>query len=109
MGEPDSSRSALEQVVLSILGAVALTGERTDRLADELAELAGIRRDEARAKLDELVTRWRGDAVRLRERTGETVEKLARDLGLVSRAEYDELELRLAQLEHRLRLLEDRK
>ncbi len=109
MGEPDSSRSALEQVVLSILGAVALTGERADRLADELAELAGIRRDEARAKLDELVTRWRGDAVRLRERTGETVEKLARDLGLVSRAEYDELELRLAQLEHRLRLLEDRK
>jgi polyhydroxyalkanoate synthesis regulator phasin len=59
-------------------------------------------------RLDELLTRWRGDAVRARERAGDTIDKLARDLGLVTRAEYDELELRLAQLEHRLRLLEDR-
>lgn len=108
MDERDSSRSAVEQLVLAIFGAVALTGERADRVADDIAELAGIRRDEARAKLDELVTRWRGDAVRLKERTGETVEKLGRDLGLVSRTEYDELELRVAQLEHRLRLLEDK-
>jgi len=44
----------------------------------------------------------------VRERAGDTVEKLGRDLGLVSRTEFEELELRLAQLEHRLRLLEDR-
>jgi hypothetical protein len=32
---------------------------------------------------------------------------LARELGLVTRDEWEELELRVAQLEHRLRLLED--
>ena len=31
---------------------------------------------------------------------------LLRELGLVTRAEHEELELRVAQLEHRLRLLE---
>jgi BMFP domain-containing protein YqiC len=31
---------------------------------------------------------------------------LFRELGLVTRAELEELELRLAQVEHRLRLLE---
>ena len=36
----------------------------------------------------------------------ETGEPLARELGLVTREELDALELRLAQLEHRLKLLE---
>jgi polyhydroxyalkanoate synthesis regulator phasin len=106
--DSDSSRSSVEQLLLALFGLVVLTGERADQLADELAEIGGVRKDEARAKLDELAGRWRGDLVRMRERTGETVEKLARELGLVSREQYDELELRLAQLEHRLRLLENR-
>ncbi len=62
--------------------------------------------DEWRAKLDELAGRWRGDAVRVRERASVSIEKVAKDLGLVTRREFDELELRLAQLEHRLSLLE---
>jgi polyhydroxyalkanoate synthesis regulator phasin len=33
---------------------------------------------------------------------------LFRELGLVTREDWDELELRVAQLEHRLRLLEDK-
>ncbi len=110
MDERDSreGRSAVEQLVLALFGAVVLTGERADRLAEELAALGGIRKDEARAKIEELAGRWRGDAVRLRERAGDSVEKLGRDLGLVARSEFEELELRLAQLEHRLRLLEDK-
>jgi polyhydroxyalkanoate synthesis regulator phasin len=108
MAERDN-RSAVEQLLLALFGAVVLTGERADRLADELAAAGGVRRDEARAKIEELASRWRGDAVRLRERAGTSVESLARDLGLVSRSEYEELELRLSQLEHRLRLLEESK
>jgi len=108
MDEPaNTERSQLEQLILAALGAVALTGERAERLADDLAELGGVRRDEARAKIEELALRWRGDALRFRERTTDTVERFGRDVGLVSRTEYEELELRLAQLEHRLRLLEN--
>ena len=36
------------------------------------------------------------------------IQELAREVGLVTREEWDELELRVAQLEHRLRLVEDR-
>lgn len=39
-------------------------------------------------------------------RTGENLQGVFRELGLVSRADYEELELRVAQLEHRLRLVE---
>ena len=41
-----------------------------------------------------------------RRRSG-ALHDLARELGLVTREEWDELELRVAQLEHRLRLLEE--
>src|SRR2546423_13028446 len=95
-----------EQLALAALGAVSLTAERLDALADELAERGGMRRDEARAFVRDLASRWRGDAVRVGERTGAGLHGAFRQLGLVLREEYEELELRVAQLEHRLRLLE---
>jgi BMFP domain-containing protein YqiC len=44
--------------------------------------------------------------VRVSERAGASLQGTLRELGLVTREEWDELELRVAQLEHRLRLLE---
>jgi len=95
-----------EKLFLAALGAVALTAERADELADALAEKGGLRRDEARALVRDLGNRWRGDAVRLGERAGDSLQSVFSELGLVRRDDYDELELRVAQLEHRLRLLE---
>ncbi len=56
--------------------------------------------------LAELPARVRGSRERVGERTAETLRALVHELGLVTREEFDELELRVAQLEHRLRLLE---
>ena len=97
----------LERLAFSAVGAVALTAERADAIADELAERGLARRDEARALLDELSARWRGDATRLGEKAGATMEVLFRELGLVTREDLVDLELRIAQLEHRLSLLEE--
>jgi polyhydroxyalkanoate synthesis regulator phasin len=102
------AQEGLRRVLLALLGAVALTAERADDLADELAERGGVRREEVRGWIDDLSNRWRGDAVRIGERTGATLHGALRELGLVTRDEWDELELRVAQLEHRLRLLENR-
>jgi polyhydroxyalkanoate synthesis regulator phasin len=103
MAAPDN---ALERLALAAVGAVALTAERLDDLAGELADRGGMRRDDVRQVLEESVTRWRGDAARLGERAGESLAGVARQLGLVTRDELEELELRVAQLEHRLKLLE---
>ena len=65
-----------------------------------------MQRDEARAAIDDLVSRWRGDATRVTERAGAGLQGMLRELGLVLRSEFEELELRVAQLEHRLKLLE---
>ena len=86
----------------------ALTAERADELAESLAQRGGMSKEEVRALIDEATTRWRGDAVRVGERAGATLHGALRELGLVTRDEWDELELRVAQLEHRLRLVESR-
>jgi polyhydroxyalkanoate synthesis regulator phasin len=105
--EADSNiLETLERVGLAALGAVALTAERADLLADELAKTGGMRRDEIRDVIEQATSRWRGEALRLSERAGSGMEGFFQQLGLVSRSELEDLELRLAQLEHRLRLLE---
>jgi polyhydroxyalkanoate synthesis regulator phasin len=96
----------VRRLALALVGAVALTAERADELADTLAARGGMSREEVRRWIDEATTRWRGDAVRVGEKAGATLNGALRELGLVTREEWDELELRVAQLEHRLRLVE---
>ena len=55
----------------------------------------------------ELPSRARGGKEKLSEQAVGAVRALVDELGLVKRDELDELELRVAQLEHRLKLLED--
>jgi polyhydroxyalkanoate synthesis regulator phasin len=61
-----------------------------------------------RQLVEELATQLRNGVEKLGELPQETGERLARELGLARREELEALELRLAQLEHRLRLLENR-
>ena len=82
--------------------------DSTDREAlDRVVTMLGLRLDEARSLLDDVTSRWRGDALRVGEGSKRKLQDVARELGLVTREEWDELELRVAQLEHRLRLVED--
>jgi polyhydroxyalkanoate synthesis regulator phasin len=110
MAERDNNSGGLrelaEEVLLAGVGAVAITKERADELVGELAQKGKLTQDDARDLVDEIVGRWRGDALRVGERAGSTLGSFFRELGLVTRREYEELELRLAQLEHRLRLVE---
>jgi polyhydroxyalkanoate synthesis regulator phasin len=56
--------------------------------------------------LAELPSRVRGGRERFSEGALSALRGIADELNLVTRDELDELELRVAQLEHRLRLLE---
>ena len=67
----------------------------SDRLVEVVEEL-----------LAELPARVRGSRAKLSEQALGAVRALVDELNLVTRDEVDELELRVAQLEHRLRLLE---
>ena len=59
-----------------------------------------------RQLVEELGAQLRAGVEKLTDLPQDTGERLAQELGLVTREEYDALALRLAQLEHRLQLLE---
>jgi len=67
------------------------------RLVDAVGELLG-----------ELPARVRGGRTRLTEQAAAVLRTIVEELSLVTRDDLDELELRVAQLEHRLRLIEQR-
>jgi BMFP domain-containing protein YqiC len=67
----------------------------SERIAEILEEL-----------VVELPGRLRGSRARLSDQALSALRSLVDELNLVTRDDFDELELRVAQLEHRLRLLE---
>lgn len=101
-------RSPLETAALAGIGALALAADRVEDLADELARRLGIAPAEVRSALAETLESWRRELQHAGESAEDLRARIVADLGLVTRDTADELELRLAQLEHRLRLLERR-
>jgi len=98
MADPASDRNPLETLTLAGLGAVALAAGRADRL--------GVERDEVRAAVADVLESWRREASRLGDSTGSAASRVAAEVGVASKEVVDELELRVAQIEHRLKLLE---
>ncbi|MBA2742563.1 MAG: hypothetical protein H0U46_11200 [Actinobacteria bacterium] len=106
MAERADDRTAFERLTLAGIGALALAAGRVDDIADDVARRLGIEPEEARAALSDALGSWRREARRVGEQTGDAAGRVAEELGLVSREVVDDLELRIAQLEHRLKLLE---
>ena len=104
----ESSRGPLETLTLAGLGALALVAGRADDLVEELAQRLGIDRDEVRTAIADALESWHREARRIGDQTGGAASRVALDLGVATREAVDELELRVAQLEHRLKLLEKR-
>ena len=95
-----------EQLLLAGFGWLSLTAEAADDVADDLARRVGIERDAMRNAVRDAVASWRAEAERLGSLPSEASDKAMRHLGVVRREEADDLALRVAQLEHRVRLLE---
>jgi polyhydroxyalkanoate synthesis regulator phasin len=106
MAERADDRGAFEKLTLAGVGALVLAAGRIDDVTDDVARRLGIEPDEVRAAFKDALGSWRREAQRVGEQTGDTAGRIAGDLGIASRDVVDDLELRVAQLEHRLKLLE---
>ena len=106
MAEPADERGPLETLGLAGVGAIALVAQHADELAAEIGERLGVERAEVRSAIADVIDSWRREAARLGESGGSMAARAASELGAASREVVGELELRVAQLEHRVRLLE---
>ncbi|MGD9694542.1 MAG: phasin family protein [Thermoleophilia bacterium] len=104
-----SVREGVEQAVLMSIGAAALTRERAEAAVAELVRRGQLGGDEGRAVVERLMARVRGEGgggAGLVGRIEDGVQGVLREFGVVTRAELEEIQVRLVELEHRLSLLE---
>ena len=101
-----TERDGLGRLGLAALGWAALTVEAIDELADELARRVRVDRAEMRETVQDVIGSWRREVERVGLRRDEVTERTLLRLGLARREEVEDLALRVAQLEHRLKLLE---
>ena len=104
--QPDESPRPVSELLLAGIGFATLGFETADQLADDLARRVGVDRDAMRSAVRDTLEAWRTEAEQLGDRRDEAIERAFAKTGLVRREEIDDLGLRVAQLEHRIRLLE---
>lgn len=92
----------LEKTVLTGLGALAMTQKKAEELAAELKEKYKLSEDEGKAFLDKLQNFSKESRDKITEMAETEVRKVVDRVGLVPKADYDELLKRVAALEERL-------
>lgn len=96
----------LERSFFLTLGAAALTKEVAEGVVSELVKRGQITSDEGRKTVDEVVEQAKNETRGLRTRIDEAMQRNLQDLGLAPREQVEDLQLKIAQLEHRISLLE---
>ncbi|HEY7344314.1 MAG TPA: hypothetical protein VH620_02050 [Gaiella sp.] len=96
----------VSELLLAGLGWATMSAEAMEELADDLARRVGVDRNAMRDAVRDTVASWRAELERLGDRRDEALERGLGRAGLARREELEDLALRVAQLEHRLRLLE---
>jgi polyhydroxyalkanoate synthesis regulator phasin len=104
-------REGIEQAVLLSIGAASLTRERAEAAVAELVRKGQMGGDEGKVVVDRLMARVRGDGASgttagLMGRLEGGVQGVLREFGVVTRAELEDVHLRLMELEHRISLVE---
>lgn len=96
----------LERSVMLTIGLAAVMREVADSLTDELVKRGEATTEEGRKVFDEAVDKARDEALSLRDRFDSQVQRGYRDMGIASSDQLEEMQLKIAQLEHRVSLLE---
>ena len=98
----------LERLVLLQIGAAAATREKIEEIVNHLIEQGRIEREEGRMVVEDMLSRARERSAGARALIDTSVQQSLRGAGVPNREAYEDLLFRIEQLEHRVRLLEDR-
>ena len=98
----------LERLILLQIGAAAATRDRVQEIVDSLVEQGRVEREEGRALVNDVMNRARERSTGARSLVDASLQQGLRRGGLPTREDYEDLLFRIEQLEHRVRMVEDR-
>jgi polyhydroxyalkanoate synthesis regulator phasin len=97
-----------ERLILLQIGAAAATRERIEEVVEGLIEQGRIQREEGKTLVDQVAGSAKERSSGARSLIDASVQQGLRRGGLPTREDYEDLVFRVEQLEHRVRMLEDR-
>ena len=107
---PPSLRDALEQAILLSVGAASLTRDRVEHIVGELVSQGRVSAEDGRVLMDRLIARvvdpQRPTPSGVIGHLEDSLRGALSDAGVVTRSEVEDLRVHLAELDHRLRLVE---
>jgi polyhydroxyalkanoate synthesis regulator phasin len=107
---PPSLRDAIEQAILLSVGAASLTRDRVEHIVGELVAQGRVSAEDGRILMERLIARvvdpQRPSPSGVIGHLEDAMRGALSDAGVVTRAEVDDLRVHLAELDHRLRLIE---
>ncbi len=98
----------LERLILLQVGAAATTRDRVEQAVEELIQKGRVEREEGRTLVEQVMGRARERSAGTRSLVDASVQQGLRGAGVPTRDDYEDLVFRVEQLEHRVRMLEDR-
>ena len=98
----------LERLILLQVGVAAATRDRVQAVVEGLIEQGRIEREEGRTVVEDVMSRARERSAGARSLVDASVQQGLRRGGLPTREDHEDLVFRVEQLEHRVRMLEDR-
>jgi polyhydroxyalkanoate synthesis regulator phasin len=98
----------LERLILLQIGAAAVTRDRVQEIVDSLVEQGRVEREEGRTVVNDMMNRARERSTGARSLVDASLQQGLRRGGLPTRENYEDLLFRIEQLEHRVKMLEDR-
>ncbi|TVQ57007.1 MAG: hypothetical protein EA366_09250 [Spirulina sp. DLM2.Bin59] len=90
------------------MGTTSFLAEKLTEVGDQLVREGKIEPEQARAIIDEVVDKVKGEQGNLEERMQLQMRHLFRDFGVARQSEVDELRGRIDRLEHQVRDLENK-
>lgn len=98
----------MERLVLLQVGAAAATRDRVQEVVEGLIEQGRVEREDGRTVVNDVMNRARERSAGARSLVDASVQQGLKRGGLPTREDHEDLVFRVEQLEHRVRMLEDR-
>jgi polyhydroxyalkanoate synthesis regulator phasin len=93
----------LEKSILTAVGAMTLTQQKTEELLGELREKLNVSEDEGKAFLKKIQEAAAQNQEKLQEQAREEVKKACERMGVVTADEFGKLKKKVTQLEKKLK------
>ena len=104
--DPSSAENDLEDAAEEFSGQSGVHDDDEERASQGPSDAINAVRGLVEQVLEEGLSRVKGESGKLGNRASQTVSGLLSEFGVAQRRDHEDLELRIAQLEHRVRLLE---